>query len=239
MTALAVPAVADAAFQRCCFRVDTDVSGVLALDYGDGPIQAVSGDHRLEWKWSVRQIARYGEKGRIFNAITDVATEGTEDARPAARVIFVEESDLPMIFPPRAAALRSDSCARRKSTTGFVPGRNAYTSLEDTLQGDTALVVRAGRHSRFRTTCGLLSTQITRLTGPWAYEISHPPGKVLRHENRFSVVETIVLDEHNVGPAASMAGSVEGTVTIRVRFRYFPESKLDRELKRLARIRGS
>ena len=77
--ALTLPQVGSAAFDRCCFRVDTDVSGKLVLGYGDGPIQAVRGDHQLFWRWSVRQIARYGEKGRIFNAITNIAADGAQD----------------------------------------------------------------------------------------------------------------------------------------------------------------
>ncbi len=63
VTALVFPTVADAAFQRCCFRVDTDVSGQLTLRYGDGPVWVAHGDHQFAWQWSVRQIARYGEKG--------------------------------------------------------------------------------------------------------------------------------------------------------------------------------
>lgn len=51
------PAQAD--FERCCLRIDVLASG-----------SAQSDGEEISWEWRTRQVARYVEHGRIFNALT-------------------------------------------------------------------------------------------------------------------------------------------------------------------------
>lgn len=152
----ATPARADA--ERCCFRIEAQASG-----------HADRGGTQVAWRWSLRQVARYVEHGRIFNALTGLGTDGPESALHA-------------VFTVRS----SGGCFRRSSTRGFEPVAGAYASLEDVTSGRIALVVRLGAAARSLVGCGIV------YPAGAAYELVPPAGRQFREAGAFAVTRELV-----------------------------------------------
>jgi hypothetical protein len=155
---LAIPASARADFERCCLRIEVQASG-----------QYVQKEQELTWSWTLRQVGRYVQHGRIFNAITGIEGIGF------GSVIRGE-------FEARGPV-----CHRRLAIGDFAPS-SAYASLEDSASsGRIALVVRAESAGRSVRRCAPDVEVPSRLGGPWEYELDPPPGSSLRHGGSFSV----------------------------------------------------
>lgn len=130
---LAFPASAAGATERCCFAVRVEASGRIVED-----------GRTVTWRWTVRHVARYVDKGRIFAALTRI---------PGA---------------PQGGALsfrlveRAAGCRRVVRREGF--RRGAFASLEDTPAGGESLVVRSGVGVRPR--CGPAAPRALELPSP-------------------------------------------------------------------------
>jgi hypothetical protein len=118
---LALPASAAGATERCCFAVRVEASGRIVED-----------GHTVRWHWTVRHVARFVDKGRIFAGLTRVP-----GVRPGGVVSFRLHE-------------RGPRCARLVRRAGFREG--AFASLEDSPAGGELLVVRSGTAVRAR--CG-------------------------------------------------------------------------------------
>lgn len=180
-------------FERCCFRVDVEASGRL-----------VQGTDEVAWRWSARQVARYVQHGRIFNALTGIEDVGTAS-------IFRGS------FETRSAR---NECTRRIVASVFEPAPGAYASLEDGPDGRVTLIVRSGARGRKLARCIPSTTAAAaRLGGPFVYELTPPAGESLRFDRRMFIVV--------------QRASGQGVSTLRVRLTHFPPAQLERQLTQL------
>lgn len=130
---LAFPASAAGATERCCFAVRVEASGRIVED-----------GRTVTWRWTVRHVARYVDKGRIFAGLTRVP-----GVRPGGVVSFRLHE-------------RGPRCARLVRRAGFREG--AFASLEDSPAGGELLVVRSGIAVRAR--CGTAAPPTFELPSP-------------------------------------------------------------------------
>jgi hypothetical protein len=190
---LVAPATAAADSERCCFLVDARVTGRLSSTAGadlDAPAAAV---YRARWAWRVRHVARYVEHGRIFNALT--------------RSGLTRRAQLSIRLSEERTGLRASTCGRTQRRSFVEAGERAYVSLEDTTEGEIALVVRADLPA-LRSGCAP-GTAI-----PTAHVLPAPAGRLLRR------AKTLMVSRHE--PIRLDDGSVVGAVEVHVALRSLP-----------------
>lgn len=189
--ALIVPATGAAGTERCCFLVDARVSGRLSLTAGADLAAPGASAYRARWRWRVRHVVRYVEHGRIFNALTAFGS--------------LRQRELSIRLSEERAGLRVPTCRREVSRDLARGSREAYVSLEDTTEGDIALVVRAG-HPALRSRCSPALVLPTAHIGP------APAGVLLRQARALSLAwrDPIRLED------GRLVGSVEVSVRLSV-----------------------
>lgn len=190
--AVMFPSAGSAGTERCCFLVDARASGQLSVSGADLAAPGASA-YRARWRWTVRHVARYVEHGRIFNALTTFGS--------------MQQRELSVRFSEERAGLRAPICRREVSRHLPRGSREAYVSLEDTTEGDIALVVRAG-HPALRPHCS------PAFALPAAHVRPAPAGVVLRQ------ARTISLGWRD--PIRLEDGRLVGSVKVRVRLTVFP-----------------
>ncbi|MGH3004450.1 MAG: hypothetical protein ACRDOS_00810 [Gaiellaceae bacterium] len=189
--ALIVPAPGAAGTERCCFLVDARASGRLSLTAGTDLAAPGASAYRARWRWRVRHVVRYVEHGRIFNALTTFGS--------------LRQRELSIRLSEERAGLRVPTCRREVSRDLARGSREAYVSLEDTTEGDIALVVRAN-HQALRSRCSPALALPTAHIGP------APAGVLLRQARTLSLAwrDPIRLED------GRLVGSVEVNVRLSV-----------------------
>jgi hypothetical protein len=190
--AVMFPAAGAAGTERCCFLIDARASGQLSVSGSDLASPGASA-YRARWRWTVRHVARYVEHGRIFNALTTFGS--------------MRQRELWVRFSEERAGLRAPICRRKVSRVLAGAGEQAYVSLEDTTEGEIALVVRAD-HPALRPRCS------PTFAPPTAHVRPAPAGVVLRQARTISLAwrDPIRLED----------GRLVGSVEVRVRLMAFP-----------------
>lgn len=189
--ALIVPATGAGGTERCCFLVDARASGRLSLTAGTDLATPGASAYRARWRWRVRHVVRYVEHGRIFNALTTFGS--------------FRQRELSIRLSEERAGLRVPTCRRDVSRDRVRGSREAYVSLEDTTEGDVALVVRAA-HPALRSRCSSALALPTAHIGP------APAGVLLRRARTLSLAwrDPIRLED------GRLVGSVELSVRLSV-----------------------
>lgn len=216
-TALAAPVIAALFFavgsaraaERCCFLIDADVSGHALATAGVDLERPGGYVYQTRWSWSLRQVARYVEHGRIFNALTALRST------PAHSLVFFRVSE-------ERRSIRGPNCRHRLRRRGAVGGYRAYVSLEDASDGRIALVVH-GRFSGPRPRCR------SPFVIPPAHVTRAPAGVTLR---RARVISLGWRERIGVGNA------MHGAVTIHVRLRFVPERLARSFARRAPEVQG-